>query len=59
MRVWGDTLYVWICNQISPLLRASSMSCCGNITQMHVEKENTEDTDFVHVDAREFFTHDV
>lgn len=39
--VWSysSILYVWIYNQTCPLLRASSLSCCGNITQMQAEKE--------------------
>lgn len=42
--VWscGLVLYVWMCNQTSPLLRASSLSCRGNVTQMHAGEENNK-----------------
>lgn len=38
--VWSYSriLYVRIYNQTYPLLRASSLSCCDNITQMQAEK---------------------
>lgn len=42
--VWscGLVLYVWMCNQTSPLLRASSLSCRGNVTQMQAGEENNK-----------------
>lgn len=42
--VWSYSLILYgrICNQTSPLLRASSLSCLSNLTQMQAEKENNE-----------------
>lgn len=65
--VWSYSLILYgrICNQTSPLLRASSLSCLSNLTQMQAEEENNEkqttvatDTDFVYVDGCELFTHE-
>lgn len=42
VRSYGLVLCVWIWEQTSPVLRASSLSCCGNVTQMQAGKDNNK-----------------